>query len=445
MTVRPSWSRLGRIATLFVGSCVSLILFQNCGDFSSSPSSAQQTNPPGPGPTGELPVQRFSLEPSNNNLVVAVGQEISIYAPFYVNTSDPFPVYVSGSQISWSSSAAGVASVSSTGVVTGVTEGAATVSAVYTYQGQQFTSRVALKVAGRMTRRTINVPGQRARSYLVYSPFSSPDSMPRPVLLSLHGGGGNASLQAASSLLNSTAQVEKFYVLYPEGTGAIQTFNAGACCGTAQTQNVNDVQYINAILDDFGAAFAIDSQKVYATGFSNGAIMTHRLACELSNRISGIAAVSGGSGEFDGNLNRYFQCTPARPIPVLLIHASNDRNYPIAGGVGEGASGTPFYSIAASVSDWRVRNNVGSQAVIESVTPTTACYHYRNSSDAMKPSATVSLCVTTPSKDIFDSNTGVVFGGGHSWPGGSRSPNGGSDTPVGDFSASNYLWKYLNP
>lgn len=76
-------------------------------------------------------------------------------------------------------------------------------------------------------------------------------------------------------------------------------------------------------------------------------MMSHRLGCALADRIAGIAPIGGASGQFDRDLNKYYSCNPARRIPVLHMHATNDRNYPYEGGYGAGLSDTDFYSIDA--------------------------------------------------------------------------------------------------
>jgi polyhydroxybutyrate depolymerase len=249
---------------------------------------------------------------------------------------------------------------------------------------------------------------------------------------------------AAQSELNTLAQQKNAYVAYMQGTGTevTLTFNAGACCGYAQSHTVDDVAYTQAVLSDIEASNSVDTTKVVAVGFSNGAIVTHRLACTMADKLAGIMAVSGGSGEFDDNKVQYYTCTPSRPIPILETHATNDRNYPIDGGVGGGESGTPFYPIPSTISDWIQRNNVASTATTETVTPTTTCYHYATPAVFSSPSAPVTFCEINP-VDVYDPVNQIVFGGGHSWPGGARADSAKSDDPIKDFSASSYMWKEL--
>lgn len=379
------------------------------------------------------------LEPATST-TLATSQSMNVFHVL-VEGGAPFPRYIDASLVSWSSSAPARAVINANGVMTGLTEGSTTITAQYL----GFTTTLAVQVSGAWQARTVAVAGQGTRRYAVYVPNFAGTSTPRAALLSIHGGGGTAMIQAQTSQLVKYAQAQQFYVAFLEGTGLIQTFNGGACCGSAQTQNVDDVAYARAVLDDLTANFAVNTARVYSTGFSNGGIMSHRLACQLADRIAGIAAVGGASGQFDRGGTQYYACNPLRPIPMLQIHATNDRNYPYAGGIGnDGISQVDFYSIDATIADWRTRNNVTSTATIENVTPTTRCSRYATPASAALPSAPVVVCRVDP-PDVYDPATEIVFGGGHSWPGGARSPGAGADVPVTDFDANDYLWRFLNP
>ena len=90
--------------------------------------------------------------------------------------------------------------------------------------------------------------------------------------------------------------------------------------------NIDDVGFINTLLDELESTFAIDIDKVYATGLSNGAMMVGRLACDLSERITAISPVSG--------TYNYGNCNPLRPVPVMIFHGTADTRAPYDGGIG---------------------------------------------------------------------------------------------------------------
>src|SRR5262249_11253544 len=145
---------------------------------------------------------------------------------------------------------------------------------------------------------------------------------PVAVVLNLHGGMGRAESQRRQSGMNRVSDQHGFLVVYPDGTGIgpLLTYNAGACCGYAEKTRVNDVGFINALIDDLERQYQVDPRRIYATGFSNGAMMSYRLGCELSERIAAIAPVSGDLG-VDGPV-------PKRPVPIIHFHGLKDENSP---------------------------------------------------------------------------------------------------------------------
>jgi polyhydroxybutyrate depolymerase len=376
----------------------------------------------------------FRLEPAAGT-TIGVGQAIDVFASYKVARSDPFPLYLDPASVTFESSQPSVAAVSNTALLRGVSAGTTTISASY----QGYRAQLTVTVAGSYVERSLSVAGQGVRRYSLYVP---PGAATRPLLITMHGGGGSARNAASSTLLSKLGAEQNVLVAYPEGSGVIQTFNAGVCCGSARTLNIDDVSFVAAVIDDIRANYTVDAARVYATGFSNGGMMSHRLACAMADRIAGIVAVGGASGQFDRDGVSYYGCAPSRPVRVMQIHATNDRNYPYAGGFGDGLSDTNFYPVEATISDWRTRNNVTAQARVDNVTPTTTCFDYSTAADTSRPSAPVVLCRVNP-VDLFDPSTGIVHGGGHSWPGGNRSLSPGSDVPVQDFNANSYMWRFL--
>lgn len=377
------------------------------------------------------------LEPMQGT-TIGVGQTLPLHLAYWSLSTDTYPVYIDAIQVTWSSSQSTVASVGSDGTVTGLAEGSTLITASYLSMSRD----IPIVVGGSFTARNVSVTGQGVRQYSVFTPSGAIPAAGWPVILSLHGGGGSAVNQASTSLLNALAESQKVLLVYLEGSGVIQTFNAGSCCGYAQSNNIDDVAYANAVVDDLIARDDIDTTRIHATGFSNGGMMSHRLACAMADRLAGMAAIGGASADYDLDLNQYYVCSPTRPIPILHVHAKNDRNYPFEGGVGSGLSTTNYYPVASSIADWIARNNVTSVASIEYLSPTTMCERYAQTADNSKPSASVTLCTIDPT-DIYDAVNDIVFGGGHSWPTGNRSSAAGSDYPVQDFNVDAYIWSYF--
>jgi polyhydroxybutyrate depolymerase len=177
--------------------------------------------------------------------------------------------------------------------------------------------------------------GSRQRSYLVHVP---PTLAARPaVLLAFHGGGGHAANFQSYAELDALADREGFLVVYPNGTGPLPnillTWNAGdGCCGYALQQNVDDVGFAVAVIDDLAGRTVLDRRRVYATGHSNGGIMSHRLAAQRPDFVAAIAPVAGSLD--------LVQFAPSRSVPVLQIHSVDDPRALYNGGLGPPFPGT---------------------------------------------------------------------------------------------------------
>lgn len=196
----------------------------------------------------------------------------------------------------------------------------------------------------------------RLRRYLVHIPVGWDERAPLPVVVALHGGLGRAEVQRRASRLNEVADAHGFLAVYPDGTGwqvevagvqvPLLVWNAGGCCEPAVSAGVDDVGFIEALLDDLAQRYAVDERRIYATGMSNGAMMAYRLAVELPHRIAAIAAVAG-SMMVDGPV-------PPRAVPVLHFHGLADENAPFEGGAGRNFANNPILHrpVPATIAWW---------------------------------------------------------------------------------------------
>ncbi len=168
------------------------------------------------------------------------------------------------------------------------------------------------------------------RYYLVHVPAPAPGREgPRPLVLLLHGGGGDPEGMERYGML-PVADREGFVLVRPAGSGRLArrllTWNAGTCCGWAQAQGVDDVGFLRAVVADVSSRTPVDRARVYAAGHSNGGMMAHRLAAEAGDLVAAICAVGGA-----------MVCEPPRagpPVPVLQIHSQDDPRALYDGGLG---------------------------------------------------------------------------------------------------------------
>jgi len=175
------------------------------------------------------------------------------------------------------------------------------------------------------------------RHYVVHVPPGYDGKTMVPVVIMFHGGGGKARGAMQETGWSAKSDKENFLVVYPEGVprdpsrrGSFvsnpQSWNDGSqrAIVAASLKNIDDVGFVNAMLDDLGMKFRIDPQRLYATGFSNGASMTFRVGRELSARLAAIAPVAGSDW--------LEQPTPARPLSLLYITGTADPLNPLEGG-----------------------------------------------------------------------------------------------------------------
>ena len=176
----------------------------------------------------------------------------------------------------------------------------------------------------------------RERTFLVNLPPNYYEEPEFSLVIGLHGGGGSGKQFEESTGLTEKANSAKFIVVYPDGvkgTGLLEarTWNAGGCCDYASEQNIDDVKFISTLIDKLLSKYKINFRRVYATGHSNGGMLSYRLACELSNKIAAIAPNASTMVVKD-------PCNASRAVPILHMHSVLDKNVPYEGGTGSGFS-----------------------------------------------------------------------------------------------------------
>jgi len=193
----------------------------------------------------------------------------------------------------------------------------------------------------------------RARSAIVHVPPQAAKGRPLPVVLNFHGASANARSHQRYVEMDPLADRVGFVVVYPNGTGPLSdqllTWNAGACCGPAQVEEVDDVGFVGKLLDEVARRLAVDPARVYATGLSNGAMLAYRLAAETPERFAAIAPVAGSMA--------LARIAPSAPISILHIHSMDDALTLYRGGLGPPFSSRETRAMHASVSEtlekWR--------------------------------------------------------------------------------------------
>ncbi len=249
--------------------------------------------------------------------------------------------------------------------------------------------------------------GGLARTYRVHVPARYTPDEPAPLLVALHGGADRVSEDGLEGLTRES-DYNGFIAVFPEGyappgKGRKATWNAGNCCGDAREQQVNDVGFIEQVVNNVFRQVSVDRQRIYAAGMSDGGMMAYRLACDLPYVFKAVASVGG--------TDNTATCTPERSVSVMHFHAKDDPR-------------VPFPSAPATAAKWAHLNGCSEKPrrVLDTAGAYCEAYSYCRSQ------AEVQLCVTDT--------------GGHSWPGGKARP--GAEPPSQAIQATQAMWGFLS-
>jgi polyhydroxybutyrate depolymerase len=256
------------------------------------------------------------------------------------------------------------------------------------------------------------------RTYLLHLPTDYNGSNELPMVIAMHGGFGSGPQLETQSKLSEKADEADFIVVYPEGVSSplnIRTWNAGGCCGYSMNNNIDDVGFISSLIDSLSNDLAVDTDRIYATGMSNGAFMSYRLACEIPEKIAAIAPVAGTM-----NVDL---CIPSRAVPIIQFHSFEDSNVPYLGGIGDGVSSHYNPPIDSVQNAWAVMNNC---LIINDTLYTGSDFTHIRWSDC---------------DCMYEQQFYITTDGGHSWPGGMQTPIG--DPPSEYINANDLMWDFF--
>lgn len=187
---------------------------------------------------------------------------------------------------------------------------------------------------------TLNVDGLN-RTYKIHTPRGYKQENKYPLVIVLHAFGDNPTFIELNSGFSRKADKEKFIAVYPKGTGKKPSWNAKFCCGFAFENNIDDVKFIDRLVKAIEKDFAVDKNRIFVTGFSNGGMFAYNLASELSY-IRAIGVVAAAAGAKD-----YKVPAPESEIAVIVFHGENDKNVPLDGG-----TDLSFLSVENSLENW---------------------------------------------------------------------------------------------
>jgi polyhydroxybutyrate depolymerase len=258
------------------------------------------------------------------------------------------------------------------------------------------------------------------RKYKLYTPSSYNPNRPMPLVLVFHGHEGTGASIADVTRFNNLAEQKGFIVVYPDGIDH-NWYLRGSSSG-----KVDDVSFVTALIDHLQQVRNIDRHRIYATGFSKGAILAQDLACELPDQIAAFASVAGSLP-----VRLQPKCQPKTPVSMLMINGTNDLAVRYEGD--DKSQRGALISIPDAVNVWQALDQCPSPAPVQQL-------------PASNPRSRFKVKVSHYSGCRSGSEVTLmaVANGGHLWPGGAS-----QDASVNKFNAdlgfnaSQTIWDFF--
>lgn len=173
-------------------------------------------------------------------------------------------------------------------------------------------------------------------------------------MLNFHGFGGSASEYMQYADMRALAERESFILVYPQGSCLNNYAHWNPCPpGGDNKSSADDVGFITAMIDEISSVYAVDKNRIYAAGYSNGGMMAYGLANYKSELIAAVASVSGVMLDCTSEIKH--------PMPVIHLHGTSDQVIPY--------DGNDYYNSAQEVIDhWAVQNNTNPSPITTSST-----------------------------------------------------------------------------
>lgn len=275
--------------------------------------------------------------------------------------------------------------------------------------------------------RSLRVGGLN-REYLLHVPPRLSPDRPAPLVFVFHGGSANAPGMERFTRFSELADREGFIAVYPCAVGKHWNDGRETAKFRAHAEKIDDVGFVAAMAESLSGEFAVDADRLFAAGASNGAMLCHRLAAERSDLVAAIAPVMGGMAPAIAA-----RFAPRHPVSVLVVHGTADPIVPYEGGEIGGTASKGLGSVLPTeetVRLWAAHNGCAAATSSEG------------------PAADDGTRVTIATHAGGRRGSTVVLyrieGGGHTWPGG---PQYLPERTIGKtsraFDATRAIWEFF--
>jgi len=226
------------------------------------------------------------------------------------------------------------------------------------------------------------------------------------LVVDFHGLSEGATLHSLTSQFGTLGQKDGFVAVFPNGTGTPLQWNV-----TNQSSTNPDLAFITQMLKQIEATECIDTSRVYASGFSDGAYLVSMLACTMSGTFAAIGAVSG--------LQFPRPCHTTRPVPIITFHGTADPIVYFNGGVGTGILNTLFGKTPAASSPTTTTTTRPARLNGPGIPAHVRLWAIKDGCNPRAQNVRVSsqvilrnyICPTGVAVRFY-----IIVGGGHAWP-----------------------------
>ncbi len=302
------------------------------------------------------------------------------------------------------------------------------------------------------TKETITVDGVE-RTYVVHLPTGYDQSRHYPVVVLLHGTNQQADDMERLTNFNALADKDSVIAVYPSSQHGRWNFGAVEPQqrayprrgpygprwgyprypgpppqpreqGERRQNRADDIDFFNRMIDKLSNKFAVDNSRVYFVGLSEGGMMTMKLGCGLSDRITAIATVGAA-------MPKAMVCVPSRPLPVFMIAGTSDPVVKYDGGVGKNGH-IPTISVEDTAKQFAKLNRCSEK-------PAKSKLSEKNKGGMETKVDAYESCADNAEVVLYS-----VKGAGNTWPGGEQYEN---ENTIGktsqDFNANEQIWAFL--
>jgi polyhydroxybutyrate depolymerase len=270
-------------------------------------------------------------------------------------------------------------------------------------------------------------------AYIRQLPSSYTGRKALPVVLDLHGYGVSAVQMVETTQLGTYGNRDGFITITPQVTGrSVPYWQTG--------DKSKDVAFLRGVLAKVTSSLCVDQNRIFITGYSNGAIMASVLACVDSAQVAAIAPVAGVANPA--------HCTPSHPVPVVAFHGTADPLVQYTGGLGSEAYKLPLPPGSKGTISRLLGANVPQSTKGPSIPKITAAWAKRDSCESKATNRTVAKSVSLISYTCPNGSSVELYrvrGGGHTWPGSAfdaKSKTLGNTTMA--INASKIIWNFFN-